>query len=238
MADEKTEEVSSEETLFDSEEKPEIKTEVETEEKSEEKTTEKSEETEKSEDKTEEKSETKEIKSVPIAAFHDKKRQVDQLKGRVQELEAQLPSTEAPDAFEDLEAHDAFVRDQAIKEMTQEQNRIRLENIEVSRNRMLEKHSDYAEMEKIFEIMTASDPELIQQMTRSGDEAQFAYTKAIEYKKSLLGETEKKEDSKTEQTDTTAVDTPSLATATAQASNLPQAEKEDTIDDVFADVKY
>ena len=238
MTEETKAEEEKEEELFPEEETSEIKTEVEPKE-----TEEKSEETKESTEETkEEKVEEKpEIKTVPIAALHDKKRQVTQLQEENAQLRTQIPkSSEAPDPFEDIDKYDAYKREEILKEVSEEQNRAYLDRLDKSRGQMAEKHSDYYEMEKIFELMTFSEPQLIEDMKYSGNEALFAYTKAKEYKDNVMGKTEttEKKPSESDLRNKAVVDTPSLATATAQASNLPQIKKEVEFKDLFKGQKY
>jgi len=118
--------------------------------------------------------------------------------------------------------------------------------VEESRSKVLEEKEDFTEMEKVFEIMTLSDPDLIQKMIYHENPAMFAYETAKEYKAGLLGtkeevevEVEDEKEKVSKERKVQAVDGVNLATATAQAKNTPQVEKEDYDDDeMFQDQKY
>ncbi len=238
MTEETKAEEEKEEELFPEEETSEIKTEVELEEKSSEETKEATEENK--EEKVEEKPE---IKTVPIAAFHDKKRQVDILKEENAQLRTQIPeSSEAPDPFEDIDKYNEYMRNKVLKEVKDEQNRAYLIRLDKSRDQMAEKKFDYPEMESVFEYLCFKNPQLIEDMKYSGNEALFAYNTAKEYEekrnKNILDGTKTKEPSESELRNQSVVDTPSLATPTAQASNLPQIKKEVEFKDLFKGQKY
>lgn len=169
---------------------------------------------------------------VPIAALHDERRKAQQLKEENKALRNQIPEkNEAPDPYEDIDAYNAYMRKQWEDERNAATMRTRRENLDRSRSEMLEQHQDYDEMERIFELMTASDPALVEKMFASGNEAKFAYDTAKAYKESLIPvETQTEAEPLKE--------VPNLAKATAQASNLPQVESEATLEDIFADQEY
>ena len=129
-------------------------------------------------------------------------------------------------------------------EQSVKQESARKTRIETARGKMLEQHTDFTKMERIFEIMVAGDATLFDKMIASGDEVGFAYSAAKAYETSVMGgittKTEKtdQEPTEAELRNKSAVDAPNLATATAQASNSQQLEKESDIDDVFEDMKY
>lgn len=188
----------------------------------------------------------KEPTLVPIAALHDERRKAQQAKEEIDRLRTQLPNNdEAPDPYEDIDAYNTFMRGKWENEQSVKQESARKDRIETARGSMLEQHEDFTEMERIFEIMVASDRTLFDKMIASGNEVEFAYTAAKAYKTSIMGgiaakpaETVVKEPTEAELRNKSAVDAPNLATATAQASNSQQLEKEADIDDVFADVGY
>jgi hypothetical protein len=142
--------------------------------------------------------------------------------------------------YEDKEGYEKYVRDQALAEIHAEQQAATKERISTSRTKMLEQHDDFLEMEAIFEIMVASDVSLIDKMLANEDGGKFAYDTAKAYKQSLIGKPTEKvnEPSETETRNKSAVDAPSLATATSVASNTQEIEKEATIDDIFADQNW
>lgn len=227
-----TDEKDELEVFFEGEDHPEISTEVEEVEAKVEEESEQETETETESETTAEEKPT----LVPIAALHDERRKAQQYKEENETLRNQIPKTdEAPDPYEDIEAYNAYMRKQWDDERNEEVRRQRVENLDKSRGQMLEQHDDYDEMERIFELMTAADNSLVEKMFASGNEAKFAYETAKAYKESLLP-TAQTETEETEETSITEV--PNLAKATAQASNLPQVEKEATIEDVFADQEY
>lgn len=187
----------------------------------------------------------KEPTLVPIAALHDERRKAQQAKEEIDRLRSQIPNNdEAPDPYEDIDAYNTFMRGKWDNEQSVKQESARKTRIETARGKMLEQHTDFTKMERIFEIMVAGDATLFDKMIASGDEVGFAYSAAKAYETSVMGgittKTEKtdQEPTEAELRNKSAVDAPNLATATAQASNSQQLEKESDIDDVFEDMKY
>lgn len=184
----------------------------------------------------------KESKLVPIAALHDERRKAQQFKERAEKAEKLIPEKdEAPDPYEDIDAYTEYVRTQVQKELQAEQRKANSDRIDLAREQMLEKHDDFIEMENIFTIMQASDPTLMGKMLASGNEVEFAYKTAKEYKAALLGDVKPPvipDLTETEKRKAQALGAPNLATATAQATNAEQKLKESDINDVFADQTY
>lgn len=184
----------------------------------------------------------KEPTSVPLAALKDERQKRQHLEDEVSNLRKQLPTNdEAPSPYEDIDAYDAFKRNQWQKEQNTAMEQQRNARINESRSKMLETNADYDEMEQIFQLMTVSDKTLIDQMFTSGNEAKFAYDTAKAYKASLLApavETTNEVVIETEKPDVSLAKMPNLATATAQAKNTQALEKEADIEDVFADQEY
>lgn len=181
----------------------------------------------------------KDTSLVPKAAMLDERRKRQLLQEENERLRGQLPKQEDDvDFYESDQAeYDRNLRNKWESEMREHQQRVQSDNLNKSRSAQLELHDDYLEMEKIFELMTTSDESLIGDMLASQDAASFAYNKAKEYKASLIGG--KPEVEPEVEVEKSEVDAPiSLATATATASNTVQVEKEEDIDDVFADIKY
>ena len=181
--------------------------------------------------------ETTQVQSVPegyapIAALQDERRKAQQAREEAEMLRRQIPvKDEAPDPYEDLDKYNAYIRSQVEQEFMFRQEQQRRQHLDASRSKMLEQHSDYDEMERIFELMTVQDPSLVEKMFMSGDEARFAYETAKAYKESTLPAQSRPEA-------TPIKEVPNLAKATAQAPNTPQVEPEATIDDIFADMQY
>lgn len=200
-------------------------------------------ETEEPEAEAEEEPETeppsdKEPTLVPIAAVLDERRKAQQLKEELEELRKQVPQKdEAPDPYDDPEAYLAYHKSKWQQEQYMEQERATRERLEDSRSQMLAKADDYVEMEKVFEVMTLSDDSLVGKMLASEDPAKFAYDSAKQYRDSLFGKVGKVEEPEVEVKEP-VVKTPNLATATAQGKNTPDLEKEDDLEDVFADQEY
>ena len=182
----------------------------------------------------------KDTSLVPKAAMLDERRKRQLLQEENDRLRGQLPEQENDvDFYESEQAdYDQNLRNKWESEMREQQQRVQSENLNKSRSAMLEQHDDYIEMEKIFEIMTTSDDSLIGDMLASPDAASFAYNTAKEYRASLIGGKPEVEAEIETEVKKSGVDAPSLATATATASNTVQVEKEEDIDDVFADMKY
>lgn len=185
---------------------------------------------------------THDPKLVHVAAVHDVRRKNAVLQEENEALRKRIPKTEeAPDPVDDIDAYDTFKKNQWQQEQRAEQDTMTRERLDKSRSQMLEQHNDYVEMEKIFEIMSIADPSLVGKMLNSGDEAKFAYDAAKTYKQELLGVTEtveKEKPSAAQKRNDEALDTPNLATATAQASNTTQLEKEESLDDLFDDDEW
>lgn len=238
-----TDEVSSEEALFEDEEH-EISTDVEETQTAEIESEVKGETEEVTEKVVDTETETpadKEPKSVPLAALEDERRKRQALESEVNNLREKLPkSDEAPDPFEDIDAYDAHKKAEWEKNLNTEQANVRNAKINESRSKMLETVVDYDEMEAIFQIAAAKDPGLVDKMLSSESPAQFAYDSGKAYKESLLKvvpdvKTELTEEQKRNKS---AVEVPNLATATAQAKNTETLEREADIEDVFADQEY
>jgi len=173
-----------------------------------------------------------------MAALQDERHKRQQYEKEIEQLRSQLPkSDEAPDPYEDIDAYDAYKRSKWEQEQNTKQEQQRNARINESRSKMLETHEDYDEMEQIFQLMTVSDKTLVEKMFASGNEAKFAYDTAKEYKESLIGgKPEIVEETQT--TDKSAIEVPNLAKVTAQAKNTQGLDKEEDIDDVFADMQY
>lgn len=222
--------------LFEGEETAEIQTEVQTDVAETEPKGETPEETPETEPETPESEPPSDEKPqlVPKAAVLDERRKRQQLEEENRALREQIPqSDEAPDPYEDLDAYNEYMHKQWEKAAYEKQERQRFENIDKSRSIMLEQHDDFAEMEKIFEVMVASNPELAEKRIASGDEPKFAYETAKAYKNSLLGITP---------TETVAekpeINAPNLASATAVGKNTPDIEQEEGLMDIFGDQQY
>jgi len=229
--------------LFESEESEEIQVEVEpvAEPPTEGETVGTKDKTEVEADKESEPPAEKEPTLVPIAALHDVRRKAKQLKEENEELRSQIPKDdEAPDPYDDIDAYDAYNRDKWQQEQNAEQSRVTGERLEISRNNMLQQHDDYVEMERIFEVMTLSDDSLVGRMLMSEDAGTFAYNTAKAYKASLFSQPEIKEPelSESDKRNKSAVNAPNLASATAQAPNTPQVEKEEGLMDIFEDQEW
>jgi len=179
--------------------------------------------------------EAKEPVLVPLAALENERRKRQQLQEDNQNLRQQIPKVDnEPDPYDDIDAYNAYQRNKWEQENHEKEVNARRERVDLSRGKMLQTHSDFEEMERIFEIMTIHDNSLIDRMFASGDEAKFAYEAAKAYKEGIIG----KPDAIPEPVKASALDVPNLATATTQASNMPEVEKEDGIDDIFADQSY
>lgn len=229
-----TDEKDELEMFFEGEEHDEISTEKPVDEPAKVETeTEQEAETE-SETTSEEKSTSVPEGYAPIAALQDERRKAQQFREEAEALRAKLPQTEeAPDPYEDIDKYNEFMRQKWEREQFEIQEQKRIEDLDKSRSKMLEQHTDYDEMEKIFGIMTIDDKSLIDKMYASGDAAKFAYETAKEYKASLLSVPEIPETEAHK-----PVEVPNLAKATAVAQNTPQVEQEATIEDIFADQTY
>lgn len=185
-------------------------------------------------------SEKEEAKLVPVAALQDERHKRQQLESRLQELEKQLPkSEEAPDPITEPEEYESYIRNKVEKEYEDRAAAEYKEKVEASRSQMLEAETDYIELEKVFMLMTVTDDTLATQMNASADPARFAYDTAKAYRDSLLAP----QTPETIQDVVAQVDpvkpVPSLARATAGASNsIPVVEDEESMDEMFADQSY
>ena len=198
----------------------------------------------KEEETTEPTSDKEEAKTVPIAALLDERQKRQQLEGRLEELEKQLPQKdEAPDPITDPDDYESYIRTKVEKEFNDKAANEYTEKVNASRSIMLETEADYVDMEKIFMIMTTTDDTLATQMNASADPAKFAYDAAKTYRDSLL-KPEVAEtitdivESPTETRNKSAVAAPSIASATAQTSNTTPVEKDESLNEMFADQKY
>lgn len=167
-----------------------------------------------------------------------------------QELEAKLAKYETgeteqtkqptrPDVLEDQEG--AFRHTEGAIE-----NRILQERINLSRELMLDKHEDYAEMETVFVDLARQNPHLVNEMNNSSNPAKFAYNKAqehtayqeylktkdsddykdyLEAKKSGALIEREVEDSPAEKRKKSAVKVPDLINATSAKSGHADGEK-------------
>jgi len=196
-------------------------------------------------------------KSIPIAALHDERRKVKQLREENETLRQQIPKADAgaPDRFEDPEGYDSWLKGEWQKEQDAKAHTEYVASVEKSRGDMLSEHEDYIEVEQIFYVLAQQDPSLTQDMMDSNDPAKFAYEKGKEWQDgqrekliaNLIADGYTKSDasdiSDAEIISETAekvkkVKTPNLATATAAASNTVRVEKEEDIADMFEDQSY
>ena len=200
-----------------------------------------------SEDEPKEDAETpadKEPTLVPIAALQDERRKAKLLKEEIETLKLKVPELdEAPDPEEDLEAYNAYMRNQWEQEQFEEQSKVFIEKAEASRSVMLEKYDDYKQVEEVFYILANLDEGLKQDMFDSKDPALFAYTKGKEYLQSqrdtIIAELEaKKNPDLPTKSKSESFKAPSLASATAQDSNSTEVEKDENLDDMFEDQAY
>lgn len=177
-----------------------------------------------------EESETPSVKTVPIEAYHDEKRKRQEYEQRVTDLQSQIPKADnAPDPFEDLDAYNAYKRQEWEEEKIQEQQSAFSARLDESRTKMLTEHSDYGTVETIFSAFAQQDPVLKQQLLNHADPAKFAYEKGKEF---LAGLQETPNVTKPLEIP------PSLATATAQGSNSIEVEKDEDLLEMFGDLKY
>lgn len=231
--------------VFDDEPKAEEETEqseVETETedvKGEEETSETEEETEEAEPPS-----AQEPTLVPIAALKDERRKAQDLKEEVKSLKSQIPQADsAPDPYDDLEGYNEFMRNQWEQEQIQKQTAEFAEIVEDSRKVMLENHEDFPQMEELFYVLANQNEDLKQEMFKSPDPAKYAYDASKSYlqaqKDTLLAEINAENTTETEEVPKNpALKAPSLATATAQASNSAPVEKEEALEDLFGDQAY
>jgi len=180
-----------------------------------------------------------EPKSIPITAYHEEKNKRQHLEAENKRLQGLIPRTdEAPDYNEDPEAYDRYMREKWNKEQVADQESVWNDRLEKSREASLIEHEDHVQVENIFSAFARQDPTLLQSFFDSPDPAKFAYDKG----KEILAGLNKGEIPKTpepsEEKPSSALTTPSLATATAQASNTTHVEKDIDLDDMFDDQKY
>lgn len=175
--------------------------------------------------------------SVPRKALLEERRKRQELEKRVQELEPD--DEEAPDPTDDPDGYEKYLRTKWEREQW-------AERANKSRDRMLEKHSDYEEKERHFLFLANQDPELIKQMNEDPDPAAFAYTKAVESMEAQEKAIEervlerlKKEGKLKEEKASTASKVSDLTSATGAGKNTEEDVKESTDpQDVFDDLAY
>lgn len=125
------------------------------------------------------------------------------------------------------------MRKQWEKEQTESQRQKHIQRIEKDREAFLEKYDDFTQMEEVFQLMVIKNPKLRDEMIESGNEVKFAYEKASEYYNSLLGPKKAEVDEVT----VAPKKKPNLATING-GKNTVEVEKDEDLDDVFADIKY
>ena len=147
--------------------------------------------------------------------------------------------------YDDPEAYEAWVLRVAEQKVANAQNAEFSERVEISRGKMLEAHEDYQEAESVFYVLAQQDESLKREMFASPDPAQFAYEEGKAYMKGLEDAAEarylarnKDPEKPSEETEPSAIKVPSLAKATAQASNSTPVEKDEDLDDMFEDQAY
>lgn len=191
-----------------------------------------------------------EEKSVPYAALKDERRKRQELEEEIKQLRAQkTEKTEekVPDPIEDPEGYKNF--------MDNSQKRESLSiKINLSRDIMLDSHTDYEEVEKTFIDLAKANPFLVHQMNASPNPARFAYKTAKEhleiqqlkdpkYREKLEAELREKilsemKDKRPDKKKTSAVQVPDLTKATAVASNTSPVEKLEDLNDILRDSPF
>lgn len=180
-----------------------------------------------------------EPKSIPITAYHEEKNKRQHLETENKRLQGLIPKTnEAPDYNEDPEAYDRYKENQWRQGQVQEQETVWNDRLEKSREKSLIEHEDHVQVENIFSAFARQDPALLQEFFTSPDPAKFAYDKGKEILAGLNKGEAPKAPELSEEKPSPALKTPSLATATAQASNSTEVEKDIDLDDMFDDQKY
>ena len=219
-------------------------TETETEESDQEESGDESGETESEEgDETESEPPSEEEESVPRKALLDERRKRQELESRLRELEP--PDEEAPDPTDDPEGYEKHLRQKWEKEQWEK-------TATQSRERMIERHSDYEEKERHFMVLAQGDPDLVRQMNESHDPAAFAYEQAKEsldkQEKAIEGrvlerlkkEGRLKEEKEEGKPNTSASRVSDLTSATGAGKNSGDEPVKESVDpdDVFDDLKY
>lgn len=186
-------------------------------------------------------------KLVPIAALHDERRKAQELKKENEALKSKIPQDDQkPDMYDDPEAYELWVERKAEQKVANAQSAEFAERVEISRGKMLEAHEDYQEAESVFYVLASQDETLKREMFASPDPAQFAYEEGKAYMKGLedaaevrfLARNKDPDEPSKEPEDTKIAKVPSLAKATAQASNSTPVEKDEDLDDMFEDQVY
>lgn len=196
-------------------------------------------------------------KSVPIAALHDERRKRKLAEDENESLRRQIPQgedTAEPDRFDEPEAHDEWMRNKWQSKQDADSQAAFIASVEDSRSAALAAHDDFLEIEDVFYGLANRDESLKREMFDSKDPATFAYEKGKEHLASqreklrdeLIAEGYTKADADevsdavitSETKETPKKKVPSLATATAAASNSTQVEKEEDINDMFGDQAY
>jgi len=188
----------------------------------------------------------KEEKTVPIAALHDQRRKAQQYKEELESYKAKYDvDEEAPDPAEDPEAYETYVKAKVEKELYEK-------NINASREKMMEDHEDYVEVEKDFMFLANRDQNLIKEMNDSPDPARYAYEKAKAYTEAkeeeirakILAEAqgdkvvEEEELSESEKRNKLATQVPDLTKAAAKGVNSEPLETDEALGDMFGDSKF
>lgn len=172
---------------------------------------------------------------IPQAALLDERGKRQHLEKEVERLRSMMPEQQPPDMYEDPQGYEQFIRNQERDRMQQQQQQQYMARLETSRSGMLEKHADFPQMEQLFLVIASNNPGLVSSMQNSADPAAFAYEAAKAYRDEAL----QRAQGTPEQTQPEPVkQRPNLATATAQATTGIQAEKDETLEEMFADQSY
>lgn len=175
-------------------------------------------------------------KTVPVAALLDERK-------KRQELEAQLSQYQKPE-LDTWTGEQIAMNPEGYKEHLKNvvEAESLVERIQGSRTKMLEKHLDYEDKERVFAFLNSQDPTLAQKMNAHPEPARFAYETATAHleteRAKMRAEIEaelKPADNPTPKTEIPKV-LPNLTQAAASGSNTRPVETEyESIDDMFDD---
>jgi len=173
--------------------------------------------------------------SVPKQALLDERRKRQALEAELASLRKQSGQKDenAPDPLEDPEGYEKYLRSKWESErFTEVTNK--------SRERMLETHVDYEDMEKHFVTLAQTDPSLVQKLRDHPEPARFAYETAKESKSKLYADVEKqvierlRKEGKLKEPKSVASEVATLINSPGAGKNNNQVVKEITdIKDIF-----
>jgi len=182
-----------------------------------------------------------EVKSIPIAALKDERQKRQSAEAELSKYRQKYEKDiDAPDPVDDPDGFKEHVRKTVIGEE-------RTKRFDASRETALETYDDYEKMETTFKFLASQDETLVTNINANTDPSKYAYDTAKAYlqaqkdelRAEILGEAGvqpvKKEPTKAELRNKSAVAVPNLTNATAAGANSVPVVKMDDVDEMFGD---